>query len=75
MLKAAQRAVKKYIQGVKAATTPRGLDLRKTQIIWDFRKDETIRDWVYLDDKKDAEGLSEATFGPNGKGSSIQQQY
>ena len=68
MLQAGLRALKKYIQEVKVATTPRGLDLRKTTMLWDFTKEETIREWTYIDDKEDVEGQSEATFGPNGKG-------
>lgn len=61
------RALQKYFREVKKASTPRGFELKETQLLWDFTKEDTLREWICINDEE-VKGLSTATLRPNGKG-------
>ena len=61
------RAVQKYLKEVKRATTPRGIEHTEKLLLWDFTKEETLRQWSCTCDEE-VKGLSRARFEPNGKG-------
>lgn len=66
MLRAAGRAVKKFLEDVQKATTPRGY-FHEELMLWDFTKEESLQKWVCICDK-DIDGLSTASLESNGKG-------
>lgn len=67
ILRAARKAMLKYLQEVKTATTPRGFDFREELMLWNFEEPDTWKKWDCICDE-DMGGLSLAAFKPNGKG-------
>ena len=61
------RILQKCWIGAMNATKPRLVDYRHELMLFDFTKEETIKNWDCLSDT-DVEGLSSATFKLNGKG-------
>ena len=49
------------------ATKPNLVDYRRELMLFDFTNEQTVENWDCLSDT-DVEGLSTATFKPNGKG-------
>ena len=61
------RVLQRCWRGAMNATKPNLLDYRHELMLFDFTKEETVAQWDCVSDT-DVEGLSTATFKPNGKG-------
>lgn len=61
------RALGRYWSEVKEATTLKGIDYREEKMLWDFRKEEAIKQWSCICDEEKG-GYSRTAFGPNKKG-------
>ena len=64
-----RRVISKYINEVKKATTPGLFNYNEHLTLWDFTKEDSLKQWICVTDQ-DIGGYSRAKLEPNGKGDS-----
>ena len=61
------RSARRFVREVRKATALQSYDVREVLVLWDFRQNDSLREWSCICDR-DIGGHSVASLDPDGKG-------